>query len=375
MDISIAREESLNENRVALTPGAVRSLVRAGHNIYIQTGAGNNAGFSDEKYIEVGAKIVFSKDEAYKRGQMLVKVFPPTNEEFKLLNENQVVFSYLYLVTAHEEGLAVLRERNILAIGMENIEDSNANLPILTPMSELAGQMAIPIASHYLSNAGGGRGILLGGAAGVPPASVAVLGAGTVGLNAVRVARGLGCNVILFDSSLDRLRHANDLFCKQLITYLPHRYNIEKVLPFTDVVIGAALIHGELTPKLVSEDIVKRMKPGSVIIDVSIDQGGCVETSRPTSWTSPVYKVHGVTHFCVPNMPSNVGRTATYALSNATLPYLMTIAGLGVSTAIYGDPGLGKGVYTYKGHITNQALAKRFKLNHTPLSGILDKGE
>lgn len=375
MDISIAREESLNENRVALTPGAVRSIVRAGHNVYFQSGAGASAGFSDDKYIEVGAKIVFSKDEAFKRGQMLVKVFPPTVDEFKLLNENQIVFSYLYLVTAHEDGLAVLRERNILAIGMENIEDSHGNLPVLTPMSELAGQMAMPIASHYLSNAGGGRGILLGGAAGVPPASVAVLGAGTVGLNACRVARGLGCNVILFDSNLDRLRHANDLFCKQLVTYLPHRYNIEKVLPFTDVVIGAALIHGELTPKLVSEDVVKQMKPGSVIIDVSIDQGGCVETSRPTSWASPVYKVHGITHFCVPNMPSNVGRTATYALSNATLPYILTIAGLGASAAIHGDPGLGKGVYTYKGHITNSSLARRFKLTHTPLSGILDKGE
>jgi len=371
MDISIARDESLNENRVALTPGAVRSLVRAGHNVYLQSGAGANAGFSDDKYIEVGAKIVFSKDEAFKRGQMLVKVFPPTVDEYRLLNDNQIVFSYLYLVTAHEDGLAILRERNIIAIGMENIEDAHGNLPVLTPMSELAGQMCMPIASHYLSNAGGGRGILLGGAAGVPPASVAVLGAGTVGLNAVRVARGLGCNVILFDSNLDRLRYANDIFCKQLVTYLPHRFNIEKVLPFADVIIGAALIHGELTPELVSEDIVKKMKPGSVIIDVSIDQGGCVETSRPTSWASPVYKVHEVTHFCVPNMPSNVGRTATYAMSNATLPYILNIADQGLAGAISNDPGLAKGIYTYKGHVTNPSLAKRFNLNYAPLSEIL----
>jgi alanine dehydrogenase len=241
-------------------------------------------------------------------------------------------------------------------------------------MSELAGQMAIPIASYYLSNVGGGRGILLGGAAGVPPATVAVLGAGTVGLNAVRSAKGLGANIILFDSSLDRLRYANDLFNKQLVTYTPYRYNLEKVLPIADVIIGAALIHGELTPKLVPAEIVHKMKPGSVIVDVSIDQGGCVETSHPTNWATPSYKMHGVTHFCVPNMPSNVGRTATYALANAVLPYIKNIAINGLETAVTMDPGLAKGVYAHAGEVTNISVAKRFDLKHTPLSALIDGG-
>ena len=371
MDISIAREESLYENRVALTPAAVRSLVREGHNIYIETGAGSNAGFSDDNFMEVGAKIVFSKDEAFKRGKMVLKIFPPNLNEYKMLTEDQIIFSFLYLVASSEEGIKILLERNITAVGMEVIEDAEGHLPILTPMSELAGQMAMPIASHYLSNAGGGRGILLGGAAGVPPATVAVLGAGTVGLNAVRTARGLGCNVILFDTNLERLRYANDLFCKQLATYLPYRFNLEKMLPISDVVIGAALVHGELTPKLVPVELVKEMKPGSVIMDISIDHGGCVETSHPTTWASPSYKMHNITHFCVQNMPSNVGRTATYALANATLPYIQQIANMGTKAAFAKDSGLARGVYTFKGEVTSQSLAKRYEIKHSQLHDLM----
>jgi alanine dehydrogenase len=201
-----------------------------------------------------------------------------------------------------------------------------------------------------------------------------VLGAGTVGLNAVRSARGLGCNVILFDASVERLRYANDLFCKQLVTYLPHRYNLEKVLPVADVVIGAVLIHGELTPKLVHEADVKTMKAGSVILDVSIDQGGCIETSRPTTWANPSYTLHGVTHFCVPNMPSNVGRTATYALANVSLPYIMNIANHGPMRAFLEDRGLARGVYTYGGHVTHPPVAKRFNIEYSPINGIMGKG-
>jgi alanine dehydrogenase len=374
MDISIAKESHYHENRVALTPAAVRSLVRAGHNVFVESGAGHASGFDNELFSTVGAKIVFSKDEAFKRGKILLKIFPPSLDEYRLLVGDQIVISFLHLIAAHQDGVTILRERNVTAIGMENIEDVHGNLPILTPMSELAGQMALPIASYYLSNVGGGRGILLGGAAGVPPATVAVLGAGTVGLNAVRAARGLGCNVILFDSSLERLRYANDLFCKQLVTYQPHRYNLEKVLPVADVIIGAVLIHGELTPKLVPEEIVKTMKAGSVIIDVSIDQGGCIETSRPTNWATPSYILHGVTHFCVPNMPSNVGRTATYALANATLPYILNIANNGARRAFLEDSGLAKGVYIYGGHVTHPSVAKRFDIEYNPLNSIIGKG-
>ncbi len=371
MNISIAREEHHLENRAALTPAAVNLLARAGHHVYIQSGAGKGAGFSDSRYSDAGGKIVFSKDEAFKRCDILLKVFPPTLDEYNLLNDDQIIMSALHLVSTHADVINVLIEKRITAIGFEVIEDQYGSLPVLTPMSELAGQMALPIASYYLSNIGGGRGILLGGGAGIPPAIVVVLGAGTVGINAVRIAKGLGCNVILMDNSLERLRSANDLFSKQLITYLPYQYNLERVIPIADVVIGAILIHGEETPKLITEQLVGKMKPGSVILDISIDQGGCFETSRPTSWAGPTYVVHGVTHFCVPNMPSNVGRTATYALANAVLPYIKQIADIGLDNALTKDKGLAKGVYTYKGELTHASVAKRFGMKFRPLSEIL----
>jgi len=367
MDISIATEEEHYENRVALTPAAVHDLVISGHNVFIETGAGTGAGFSDDEYLAVGAKIVYSKDEAFLRGKILLKIFPPTLEEYRLMPDEQIIFSSLHLVVAGETGLNTILEKKITAIGFEVIEDNTGRLPILASMSELAGQMSIPVASYYLSNIGGGRGILLGGGAGIPPATIVILGAGIVGINAARNAKGIGCNVVLIDSSLERLRFANRIFRKQIVTYLPYRYNIEKVIPFADVFIGAVLIHGEQTPKLVSEDMVKNMKPGSVILDVSIDQGGCVETSRPTNWHTPTFVKHGITHFCVPNMPSNVGRTATYALSNVSLPYIKSIADNGLINALKKDPDLGKGVYTLNGMVTNAAVARQFEKELVPL--------
>ena len=374
MDISIAKDDYHYENRVALTPAAVKSLVRSDHNVYLETSAGIGAGFSDEMFRDVGAKIVFSKDEAFMRGKILLKIFPPTIDEYKLLTENQIIFSFLHLAAANEEGLEILLEKKITAIGSEIIEDKMGNLPVLTPMSELAGQMVIPIASYYLSNMGGGRGILLGGAAGIPPATVVVLGAGTVGLNAVRSALGLGSHVILLDASLDRLRYAGDILNKQIVTYLPFRYNLEKVIPIADVVIGAILIHGAETPKLVPTELVQQMKPGSVILDVSVDQGGCVETTRPTNWANPSYTLYDVTHFCVPNMPSNVGRTATYALANAVLPFIRLVADVGPEKAFKENRGLARGVYTFKGNVTNEAIGKRFQIKTVLLSGLMEGG-
>jgi alanine dehydrogenase len=374
MDISIAKEEQHYENRVALTPAGVQSLVTDGHAVFIETGAGTGAGFTDEHYLDVGARVVYSKDEAFMRGNIVLKIFPPTLDEYGLLSADQTIISFLHLVAAKKKGLEILLEKKINAIGLEVVEDSRGNLPVLMPMSELAGQMAISIASYYLSNIGGGRGILLGGAAGIPPATVVILGAGIVGLNAVRNARGVGCNVILLDASLERLRRANEMFNKQIATYLPFQYNLEKVIPFADVLIGAVLIHGEKTPVLVTRAMVQRMKPGSVILDVSIDQGGCVETSRPTTWASPTYTEFGVTHFCVPNMPSNVGRTATYALSNAMLPYILNIANKGLRAALEEDSGLYKGVYTYNGTVTNAAVAEKFNLNYIDLNSAVGGG-
>ncbi len=375
MDISIATEEHHYENRVALTPAGVHSLVISGHNVFIESGAGTGAGFTDEEYLSVGAKIVYSKDEAFMRGRILLKIFPPTQEEYELMTDEQIIFSSLHLVAAGKAGLDILLEKKMTAIGFEVIENDKGDLPLLTPMSELAGQMSLPIASYYLSNIGGGRGILLGGGAGIPPATVIVLGAGIVGLNAARNAKNIGCNVVLLDSNLDRLRYANEIFNKQVVTFLPYQYNLEKVISFADVLIGAALIHGEQTPKLVSESLVENMKPGSVIIDVSIDQGGCIETSRPTNWHTPSFVKHGVTHFCVPNMPSNVGRTATYALSNAALPYIKSIADNGLIKALKADTGLQKGVYTHDGKVTNSAISKKFKKELFSLDNIMGSDE
>jgi alanine dehydrogenase len=345
----------------------VHDLVISGHNVFIESGAGTGAGFSDDEYLAVGGKVVYSKDEAFLRGKMLLKIFPPTLDEYNLMPNEQIIFSSLHLVVSGEAGLNTILEKRIAAIGFEVIENNIGRLPVLASMSELAGQMSLPIASYYLSNIGGGRGILLGGGAGIPPATVVVLGAGVVGINAARNARGIGCNVILLDSNLERLRFANRIFNKQIVTYLPYQFNLEKVIPFADVVIGAVLIHGEQAPKLINAQMVANMKPGSVIIDVSIDQGGCAETSRPTNWHTPSYVKHGVTHFCVPNMPSNVGRTATYALSNVALPYIKAIADNGLKAALGKDPGFGKGVYTVNGMITNAAVAKKFNKEYVPL--------
>jgi alanine dehydrogenase len=374
MDIGIAKEGHHLENRVALTPAGVKALINAGHIVYLEQGAGEVSGFRDEDYLNVGVKLVYSEEEIFLRSKLLLKVAPPTAREYEMMPDEQIVFTAFHLAVAPETSIKYLLEKKITSVGYEIIEDGEGNLPVVVPMSELAGQMTIQIASNYLFNSGGGRGILLGGAAGVPPATVIVLGAGTLGLNAVKAARGIGANVILFDSDLNRLRYANDLFNKQLVTYLPFEYNLEKAIPIADVVIGAVYIHGEMAPNLITEEMVKSMKPRSIIIDAAIDQGGCVATSHPTNWADPTYVSHNIIHFCVPNMPSNVSRTATYALSNALLPYVYRIAEVGIDEAIRQDYGLARGVYTYKGDALRQVVANRVGIKAKSLKDIIGNG-
>jgi alanine dehydrogenase len=374
MDIGIAKEGHHLENRVALTPAGAKALINAGHTVYLEQGAGEVSGFRDEDYLNVGVKLVYSDEEIFLRSKLLLKVAPPTEHEYEMMPEEQIVLTAFHLAVAPEASIRFLLEKKITSVGYEIIEDGEGNLPVVVPMSELAGQMTIQIASNYLFNSGGGRGILLGGAAGVPPATVIVLGAGTLGLNAVRAARGIGANVILFDSDLNRLRYANDLFNKQLVTYLPFEYNLEKAIPIADVVIGAVYIHGEMSPNLITEEMVKSMKPRSIIIDAAIDQGGCVATSHPTNWADPTYVSHNIIHFCVPNMPSNVSRTATYALSNAVLPYVYRIAEVGIDKAIRQDYGLARGVYTYEGEALRQVVANRVGAKAKSLKDILGDG-
>ena len=374
MDIGIAKEGHHLENRVALTPAGVKTLVKASHNVYLEQGAGEGSGFTDENYLEVGAKLVYSTEEIFLRSKLLLKVAPPTIEEYKMMPPDQIVLTAFHLAVAPEESVKLLLERKISAVGYEIIEDDDGGLPVVVSMSGLAGQMCAGIASYYLSNSGGGRGILLGGGAGVPPATVLVVGAGTLGMNAVRAVKGLGCNVILFDNDINKLRHANELFNRQLVTYLPFEYNLEKAVPIADVLIGAILIHGEEPPKLITEEMVKSMKPRSVIIDASIDQGGCVETSRPTNWANATFIKHNVIHFCVPNMPSNISRTATYALSNSILPYVYLIAEVGFEKAIQSDYGLAKGLYSYQGELLKQVIANKLGIKAKSLKNILRTG-
>jgi alanine dehydrogenase len=375
MNIGIPREsadaQKILERRVALTPAGVKALVDNGHEVFVESMAGEYSGFSDAEYEKMGAKIVFSKEEVYKRAQMIVKVSRPSEAEYSYLCDGHLLFGFLHLAVAPKSFVEILLERKITAIGYEIIELPDGRLPILQAMSEIAGQMAIVIAARYLQNEDGGRGIVLGGIPGVPPATVVILGAGVVGQNAIRAALGLGAHVVVLDKDVDKLREVEKLFDKRVETAIANVYNIEKAVQFADVLIGAVLIHGALTPKLVTEEMVKKMKPGSVIIDVSIDQGGCVETSRPTTIVNPVFVKYGVIHYCVPNIASNVARTATYALTNVSLPYILEIANSGLEYVLRERPSFAKGVYTYLGYCTNQSIAEIFNLKYKKIEELL----
>ena len=367
MIIGIPKENLNEELRIALAPAGVDALIRAGHTIYIQSGAGEGSHFSDQDFIKTGATIVYNADEVYKRAELIVKVTPVKESEVDLLMENQILFSSLHLAVGKRDTINKLLQKKIIAIGYELIEKED-QLPILHSMSEIAGPLSIQLAERYLeSYREGGRGILMGGIPGVAPAAVVILGAGVVGTTAARAAIGRGAQVIVIDNDLNRLRRIDSLFRKRITTVMANPYTITRGVKFADVLIGAVLIKGEKTPHLVTEEMVKEMKIGSVIIDVSIDQGGCIETSRVTTLADPVFKIHDVIHYCVPNMPALVSRTASYGLNNASLPYIQDIADNGIVNALMGDAGLAKGVCTYQGYCSNEAIANIFNLEYRKL--------
>ena len=370
MNIGIPKEQAFRDRRVALNPAGVQSLVEAGHQVYIEKDAGALARYSNEEYERVGAKVVYNASEVFNRASLILKVSSPTEEEYNLLTESQILFSFLHLPIAKKNSVELLLGRKVCAIGYELIEAESGSLPILQVMSEIAGQMAIHIAAHHLES-GDGRGILLGRIPGIAPASVVILGAGTVGRTAARVAIGSGAEVTVFDKDLSRLREFENLFHHQIATRVANRYNIARAIQFADVVIGAVLLKAEKAPHLVTEDMVKTMKPRSVILDISIDQGGCIETSRPTTLENPVFLRHGVIHYCVPNIPASVARTATNGLTNALLPYVLEIADHGLETALHRNRGLRQGVCTYDGSCTNSSIAKLFGLEVHKISDLL----
>ncbi len=361
MRVGCPREIKNNENRVGLTPAGVRSLVSAGHEVTVETGAGERSGFSDAEYQATGARLAATAAEVFERAELLVKVKEPQPAEIEQLRPGQVLFTYLHLAPDPEQARGLLR-RKVTGIAYETIHDGSGRLPLLTPMSEVAGRMAAHVGAFYLQQPNGGRGMLLGGVPGVPPAHVVVLGAGVVGLNAIKVAAGMGARVTALDRSLPTLRYLDDIFGNRIETLWSNEQHVEEAVAQADLVIGAVLIPGASAPKLVTRRMLPEMKPGSVIVDVAVDQGGCVETTRPTTHADPVYFVDGVLHYAVANMPGALPRTSTIALTNATLPYALKLAGKGVREALRSDPGFLAGLNTHDGHITCRPVAESLGL-------------
>jgi alanine dehydrogenase len=361
MRVGIPREIKQDEYRVGMMPVGVELLVKAGHEVFIETQAGVGSGFSDEEYYAVGGRIVSAPDEVFERAEMMVKVKEPQPAEMKRFHSGQIVFTYFHFAASRELTQGCLDAR-IVAIAYETIRDRSGKLPCLTPMSEVAGKMSIQEGAKYLEKPMMGRGILLGGVPGVAPAHVVVLGAGVVGTNAAKVAAGLGANVVIMDINLDRLRYLDDVMPKNVHTLYSDAHTVREQLRLADLVVGAVLIPGAKAPRLVTRQDLTAMKNGSVIVDVAIDQGGCFETSRPTTHRDPTYVVEGVVHYCVTNMPGAVGRTSTIALCNATLPYALKIANKGYERAAADDPGLAEGINMVHGRITNEAVAEAVRL-------------
>jgi alanine dehydrogenase len=356
---------------VAATPEGVRELTRAGHEVLVQDGAGTGSSIPQERYERAGAKIVGVAEDVWSAADLVLKVKEPVAPEFGLMREGQVLFTYLHLAASHELTQAML-ERKVTGIAYETVQLPDGRLPLLAPMSEVAGRMAPHVAAHLLEKEFGGRGILMGGVSGVRPAKVLVLGAGMAGSNAAWIAAGMEAEVVVVDKNLDRLRFIDQIHKGRIITLMSDQLTLEQRVRESDVVVGSVLIPGALAPKLVTQEMVASMRPGSVIVDIAIDQGGCVETSRMTTHSDPTYLVDGVVHYCVGNMPGAVPNTSTYALTNVTLPYALDIAGKGFEQAVREDPALALGVNTMAGVLTNEGVAKAHGRASSPLSAVLD---
>jgi len=366
MIVGVPKEIKSDEYRVAMVPAGVEELTRAGHQVLIQTGAGAGSGISDEMYAANGAEIVAAEADVWKRADLMVKVKEPLPNEWPLMRSGQTVFTYFHFAADEALTRAVMKS-GITAIAYETIKDARGTLPLLTPMSEVAGRMSIQEGAKYLERPFDGRGILLAGVPGVAPATVVILGGGIVGANAARVAAGLGANVFLLDVNLDRLRYLDDVMPKNVTTIFSNRHNILDTIQWADLVIGAVLIPGAKAPHLVRREDLKKMQPRAVVIDVAIDQGGCLETSKPTTHARPTYIVDDIVHYCVTNMPGAVGRTSTYALTNVTLPYALQLATKGVDRAARENPALAAGVNIRAGKVTNQAVAETFGMECVPV--------
>jgi alanine dehydrogenase len=368
--VGLPKEIKDNEYRVGLTPAGVRALTDAGHKVIVEKSAGEGSGFEDDLYQRAGAQIINSADEVWAQAEMIVKVKEPIAPEYPRMREGQLLFTYLHLAPDRKLTEELLK-RKVTGIAYETITDRRGGLPLLTPMSEVAGRMAIQVGAHYLEKMSGGRGILLGGVPGVPAARVVIIGGGVVGTNAAKIAVGMGAHVTIIDNNLDRLRELDDIFLSKISTLASSAYMIHDAIQDADLIVGAVLVPGASAPRLVTRSMLKDVPNGAVIVDVAVDQGGCIETTHPTTHSDPTYYVEGVLHYCVANMPGAVPRTSTFALTNATLPYAVKLANKGFLEAISSDNGLKAGVNTYAGHCTYEAVASSQGLEYTSIDKLI----
>ncbi len=370
MIVGVLKEIKIEENRVAMTPAGAEVMVNNAHTVLVETNAGLGSGFDDREYEQIGAKIIKTPKEIYDQAEMVMHVKEPVPSEYELIHKDQILFTFLHLA-ANEELTKALIKSNSINIAYETIQKPDGFMPLLTPMSEVAGRMAIQQGAKYLDMVQGGQGLLLGGVPGVDPGIVVIIGAGIAGVNAAKMACGLGAIVYLLDINLERLRYLSDVMPKNCILLMSKPDTIRKLLITADIVIGAVLIQGAKAPRLITKKMLSTMKPGSVIVDVAIDQGGCFETSRPTTHLDPIYIIDGVVHYCVNNMPGAVPKTSTVALTNATLPYALKIANNGWKDALINDPEIRAGANVICGKITCKAVAETFGMEHTPIEDIV----
>jgi alanine dehydrogenase len=368
--VGIPREVKDNEYRIAATPEGVRELTHAGHTVLIEEGAAAGSNLPDERYKRAGAQFVSSADDVWRQADMVLKVKEPLPSEFERMREGQILFTYLHLA-ANRELTSQLIDRKVAAVAYETVQLADGRLPLLAPMSEIAGRMAPQVAARFLEKEAGGRGVLMGGVSGVRPAKVLVLGAGMAGANAAWIAAGMEAEVIVVDKNLDKLRFIDQIHKGRIVTLMSDRLTLEQRVREADAVIGSVLLPGALAPVIVSEEMVASMRPGSVIVDIAIDQGGCVATSRMTTHSDPTFTVHDVVHYCVGNMPGAVPNTSTYALTNVTLPYALAIADRGLEAAAAEDPALAAGVDVYEGVVTNEGVAEAHGLESRSLHELI----
>ncbi|MBO0590780.1 alanine dehydrogenase [Cellulophaga sp. E16_2] len=360
MKIGIPKEIKNNESRVGMTPGGVFELVKHNHEVFVQSTAGDNSGFLDEAYVDAGAKILETIEEVYAIAEMIVKVKEPIQEEYSLIKKGQIVFTYFHFASSEPLTKAMI-ESGAVCIAYETVEDKDGGLPLLTPMSEVAGRMSIQQGAKYLEKPVKGRGLLLGGVPGVPPGKVLILGAGVVGMQAAKMASGLGAQVTILDVDMKRLRYANDVLPNNCTTLFSNEYNIREFVQTHDLIIGGVLLKGKKAPNLITRDMLKTMKSGAVIVDVAVDQGGCVETTRPTTHEDPIYIIDEIVHYSVANMPGAVPYTSTIALTNVTTAYAIKIANMGWKKALASDPGLQKGLNISEGEVVYKEIIEAFE--------------